>query len=861
MQILSALPSCPCSLERLAVLFHHQPDGRFVAGHAGHVGATLFSVLSLLASNASANASKSLQSSTLVWRTLEATAGESWPSAPGDVYLNLHDRGAWLPAASWIHVEPALVHHSYHHHHHQQQRADPVVHALDSDRDGARALQPAILHAGGNQRLLDRISDHLPYLFDKPPPVSARFRSASETNRTRARFVAAVHIEGNAIFLPEVFTAYQQLILPAETACVAWLIAVDQSTARHQRYLQAQLVAWLSRLAQRRYTHHHLHQLGSRCPLPQIVACRAAAACTLLLLEQALVAVPDSTHVFVSNSRALWQRHSLAQLFHHRKAAVAGALQVGWNDGPSNAWLTAVGDGADGCFDRWSECAAWRADGASCSSEPWFRRQCPVACGVCSRRSETAFEIRLPASLDHHQLLVERPKKHKQQLQESGQALVHAAVAAHGMLWQRSAAAVALRAATQGILGPAIAQQVAQQLVAQRSNLLLRRRQERQGHQPMTAPGAADNGWGQNQDPDCSPSLSLRERTAFGINASHPSPDSQPVSSSSSNLVLARLLQTDLELRAHRLLRLPMFFETLAALAVRRAGYHVYVDTSATLGTIVTAVLAPQYREAERIYPKHRWQEEGAAMALERVLLRPQAELFFFSANRDLWSGRYLHPAYRRDAPLQLAGPGCWDIFTLPLLSAEGCRAFVHEAEAFGRWSGATHSDARLSSGFENVPTDDVHLWQLGLRTMWVELLRKIVAPLVEREWEGYRLRGLFTHDFIARYTVGGQRYLQPHSDASTFTINVALNPPEEYEGGGTYFLRQKCKLVSGRSDEGSVLGKRGLIWVARLVSLQVNRELGVALIHPGRLTHRHSGLQLTNGTRYILVSFVDSDQ
>lgn len=28
--------------------------------------------------------------------------------------------------------------------------------------------------------------------------------------------------------------------------------------------------------------------------------------------------------------------------------------------------------------------------------------------------------------------------------------------------------------------------------------------------------------------------------------------------------------------------------------------------------------------------------------------------------------------------------------------------------------------------------------------------------------------------------------------------------------------------------------------------------------MHPGRLTHYHEGLEVTNGTRYIMISFVD---
>ncbi|KAL4677111.1 hypothetical protein H8958_014503 [Nasalis larvatus] len=72
-----------------------------------------------------------------------------------------------------------------------------------------------------------------------------------------------------------------------------------------------------------------------------------------------------------------------------------------------------------------------------------------------------------------------------------------------------------------------------------------------------------------------------------------------------------------------------------------------------------------------------------------------------------------------------------------------------------------------------------------------------------------------------------------PHHDASTFTINIALNRVGvDYEGGGCRFLRYNCSIRAPRK--------------------------GWTLMHPGRLTHYHEGLPTTRGTRYIAVSFVD---
>ncbi len=92
---------------------------------------------------------------------------------------------------------------------------------------------------------------------------------------------------------------------------------------------------------------------------------------------------------------------------------------------------------------------------------------------------------------------------------------------------------------------------------------------------------------------------------------------------------------------------------------------------------------------------------------------------------------------------------------------------------------------------------------------------------------------GRQTLDFIVKYRPDGQPFLRPHHDASTFSLNIALNHIGlDFEGGGTRFMRQNCTLLGNKK--------------------------GHALIHPGRLTHQHEGLYVTKGTRYILVSFVD---
>lgn len=86
---------------------------------------------------------------------------------------------------------------------------------------------------------------------------------------------------------------------------------------------------------------------------------------------------------------------------------------------------------------------------------------------------------------------------------------------------------------------------------------------------------------------------------------------------------------------------------------------------------------------------------------------------------------------------------------------------------------------------------------------------------------------------FVVRYREGEQTSLRAHNDASTYTIDIALNKRgRDYEGGGIRYVRYNCSIPAD--------------------------EIGYAAMFPGRLTHHHEGLPTTSGTRYIAVSFLN---
>lgn len=209
---------------------------------------------------------------------------------------------------------------------------------------------------------------------------------------------------------------------------------------------------------------------------------------------------------------------------------------------------------------------------------------------------------------------------------------------------------------------------------------------------------------------------------------------------------------------------------------------------------------------------------------------------FYQLANNVVeWERHYLHKNYTNvlDEDYDMNEP-CPDVYWFPLVSDKYCEQMIDIMENFGQWSEGKNEDPRIEGGYESVPTRDIHMRQVDLHEQWLLFLREYVQPIQLKLFIGYE------HDppraelaFVVRYHPTEQPSLRPHHDASTYTLNLALNTPHlDYEGGGCRFVRYNCSVIESRR--------------------------GWTLIHPGRLTHYHEGLPVTKGTRYIQVTFVD---
>ncbi|TGZ56002.1 hypothetical protein CRM22_010250 [Opisthorchis felineus] len=201
------------------------------------------------------------------------------------------------------------------------------------------------------------------------------------------------------------------------------------------------------------------------------------------------------------------------------------------------------------------------------------------------------------------------------------------------------------------------------------------------------------------------------------------------------------------------------------------------------------------------------------------------------------WEEQYVHPDYFKylapEVGMSDFKQPCPDVFYLPIVTTKFCRQLIAEVEEFGLWSDGTNVDPRLEGGYENVPTRDIHMRQINWEDHWLHFLVKYVHPIQKKVFAGYEDKPWARMNFVVRYRPDEQASLRPHHDASSYTVNIALNEAGvDFEGGGTGFVRYNCSVVRAK--------------------------VGWAAIFPGRVTHLHEGLTTTSGTRYIFVTFIN---
>jgi hypothetical protein len=90
------------------------------------------------------------------------------------------------------------------------------------------------------------------------------------------------------------------------------------------------------------------------------------------------------------------------------------------------------------------------------------------------------------------------------------------------------------------------------------------------------------------------------------------------------------------------------------------------------------------------------------------------------------------------------------------MVTDEFTQDLVYLMEKFNKWSGSAHNvtikkvlsknfifyffikDARLAGGYENVPTDDIHMTQVEFNDHWLFILKEIIQPIQQKLYTGY---------------------------------------------------------------------------------------------------------------------------
>ena len=139
-------------------------------------------------------------------------------------------------------------------------------------------------------------------------------------------------------------------------------------------------------------------------------------------------------------------------------------------------------------------------------------------------------------------------------------------------------------------------------------------------------------------------------------------------------------------------------------------------------------------------------------------------------------------------------------------LPAADCRAIIDAAEQHGQWETGRH---------KNYPTPDIPAHKLPAPAR-ARVEAGVVPRIVAFMRRAYRLEDaaadhIKPYDiFVVKYEPSGQSHLDYHRDVSELSFVLTLSDAEDYEGGGTRYLRAGRTVRGGRGDLATHCGKAG---------------------------------------------------
>tara|TARA_B100001778_G_scaffold334923_1_gene349127 strand:+ start:1928 stop:3637 length:1710 start_codon:yes stop_codon:yes gene_type:complete len=218
---------------------------------------------------------------------------------------------------------------------------------------------------------------------------------------------------------------------------------------------------------------------------------------------------------------------------------------------------------------------------------------------------------------------------------------------------------------------------------------------------------------------------------------------------------------------------------------------------------------------------------EGVSQNESLNTKRLHPELYNYWNNKEEWVNKFITYSARTKEWDLIVDEPFDNCFSFPLFTPEFCTMIREEAE---------HSDSWTIDRHENYPTTDMVLQTIEMNDIYNDVLKEFVMPLSIYMWglEGKGWDSMKAENFLAKYVPTAQGHLSIHHDKADVTCLIQLSDLNEYEGGGTWFRRQK-KLIKN--------------------------NIGYATLHPGNITHKHGARAVTKGTRYIIVSFMENGE
>ena len=221
-----------------------------------------------------------------------------------------------------------------------------------------------------------------------------------------------------------------------------------------------------------------------------------------------------------------------------------------------------------------------------------------------------------------------------------------------------------------------------------------------------------------------------------------------------------------------------------------------------------------------------RW-SEAHQLILEAHVLAPDneqisAEMNSYNAYTSAFAGKICAKTDIKRSDLELYD-GKVRVYE-GLLDRDECSGVIAQVEAQvssqGGWTTSRHYA---------VPTTDIPVHTVPAALCWFNKCMHLhVFPLLADQFDVVAERIRVIDAFVVKYTSEKQRALPLHCDQSQFSLTIAMNPREEYEGGGTFF--EETGVVTN-CDQGGVISFDG------------------ALLH--------GGYPVSKGTRYVVVAFL----